>query len=114
MKLGQLIKEQRKIKKISLKEVANFLRIKPKYLTAIENDEIDFFSSKVYYQGYLKQYIKYLELNLADLNWNVAEVEKELIIIIPEADRYNPSAMLSFIALCICLIIYNICGEFIC
>lgn len=114
MKIGQLIKEQRQVKRVSLQKIAKALCIKPKYLTAIEEDNVDLFSSKVYYQGYLRQYVKYLGLNVIDLDLQLAGAEKELIIAIPEADRYNPSALLAFLSLCICFLIYNFCSNLIC
>ncbi len=61
--VGDLLKKAREEKNISLTQVERDLRIRLKYLKSIENNQWDFSSSKVYIEGIIKNYARYLQLD---------------------------------------------------
>ncbi|MCS7092986.1 MAG: helix-turn-helix domain-containing protein [Patescibacteria group bacterium] len=61
--VGEILKNERVKKNIGLEEVEKKTRIRKKYLEAIERNEWDFFSSKIYIIGILKTYAKFLNLD---------------------------------------------------
>lgn len=61
--LGALIKAKREERSLSLKEVENSTSIRKTYLEAIENGRVYEFISGVYGQGFLRQYLEFLNLN---------------------------------------------------
>lgn len=111
--IGSLIKEKRIEKKLKIEDISNSLLISKKYIEAIENNEREKFSSKAYYEGYTKQYIKFLNL---DIDKDFAKHLKEefnLAINIPQKDKINPSIALSLIAILATIIIYILCSSYI-
>lgn len=60
--VGEILKEQRLKKQLTLEQVEKDLRIRKKYLEKIENNNWDF-TSKTYLTGILKNYARYLELD---------------------------------------------------
>ena len=61
--VGQLLKQERENKNISLKEVEKKIKVREKYLRALENNDWDYFASKVYVNGIIKNYAHFLELD---------------------------------------------------
>lgn len=61
--VGKILKTQRDKKNISLEEIEKEIRVRSKYLSAIENDDWSLFSSKVYISGIIKNYSNYLGLD---------------------------------------------------
>ena len=104
MTIGELIKTRRIEKSYSIESISKTLNIKEKYLIAIEENNIECFDSKVYYLGYLKQYLKILEL---DANIN-SQINQKLEINIPSSDNINPSLGLSFFAIICYVFLYII------
>lgn len=62
--LGEILREKRKEKKLSIDEVAEKLRIRNKYLIQIEDNDID--PSNVYVQGYIKNYANFLKVDVKE------------------------------------------------
>ncbi len=63
LSVGSLLKQTREKKKLSLKEAEKHIKVRQKYITSIESDNWDIFSSKIYIEGILKNYARYLELD---------------------------------------------------
>ncbi len=62
--VGDLLKLKRKEMNLSLKEIENATSIRSSYLEAIEEGRINEYISGVYAQGFIKQYISYLGLDI--------------------------------------------------
>lgn len=64
MEISKAIKEARECRGLSIDEVAEKLKIRPKYLIAIEeNQELPESLPSVYMVAYLKIYLEFLELD---------------------------------------------------
>jgi len=111
--LGQTIKERRETLNITIDEAAKSLRIRKNFIVAIEEDKIDSFASKAYYYGYMKQYLKLLDLDYIHFDTAPTIAEQELAINIPQIDKCNPSVIFVIIALALSILIYNLCENYI-
>lgn len=63
IKLGEVFKERRKERNLSLKEVENATSIRIGYLEAIEEGHFGKLISPIYAQGFIKKYAAFLELD---------------------------------------------------
>jgi len=63
IKIGELFKQKRQERNISLKEAENATSIRITYLQAIENGELNKVISPVYALGFVRQYALYLGLD---------------------------------------------------
>ena len=61
--VGEILKKQRENQGVKLTDVEKEIRVREKFLKAIENNNWDFFSSKVYVTGIIKAYAKLLDLD---------------------------------------------------
>src|SRR5665648_389150 len=61
--IGNFLRESREAKGISLIEVEKDLKIRKKYLQALEEGNVDVIPSKTYIVGYLRNYSKYLDID---------------------------------------------------
>jgi len=66
--IGNFLKERREAKGISLIEVEKDLKIRKKYLQALEEGNVDAIPGKTYLIGYLRNYSKYLGINEENIN----------------------------------------------
>ena len=66
--IGNFLKERRETRGISLIEVEKDLKIRKKYLQALEEGNIDAIPGKTYLIGYLRNYSKYLGINEENIN----------------------------------------------
>jgi len=66
--IGNFLRERREAKGISLIEVEKDLKIRKKYLQAIEEGNVDVIPGKAYFIGYLKNYSKYLDIDEENIN----------------------------------------------
>ncbi len=110
---GTLIKTRRIENNLAIEDVVKALNIKKNSLLAIEANQIDYFTSKAYYNGFTKEYLKFLGLNPMELNIETSSKDQTLAINIPETEKFNPSFFLALITLLLCIIVYNICSYFI-
>jgi transcriptional regulator with XRE-family HTH domain len=60
--IGELLKEARENKGISLEEVEEEIRIRKKYLRALEEEDFSIMPPEVYVKGFLRNYAIYLDL----------------------------------------------------
>jgi len=65
--IGKLLLSQREKKKLTLEDIYKFIKIHPKYLYALENDDYSVFKGKVHAKGFLKIYGEFLDLNLDEV-----------------------------------------------
>ncbi|MGB6607277.1 MAG: helix-turn-helix domain-containing protein [Atribacterota bacterium] len=89
--IGNFLKERREAKGISLIEVEKDLKIRKKYLQALEEGNIDLIPGKTYIVGYLRNYSKYLDIDEENINqiiqtYNNLEKQKSVI---KEAKKEN-------------------------
>src|SRR3989338_7916415 len=61
--VGKILKSEREKKNLKLEDVEKEIRVRNKYLQAIESDDWSLFSSKVYISGIIRNYAKFLGLN---------------------------------------------------
>ncbi|MFH1826891.1 MAG: helix-turn-helix domain-containing protein [bacterium] len=61
--VGKILKSEREKKNLKIEDVEKEIKIRNKYLQAIENDDWRLFSSKVYIAGIIRNYSKFLDLN---------------------------------------------------
>jgi cytoskeletal protein RodZ len=66
--IGNFLKERREARGVSLIEVEKDLKIRKKYLQAIEEGNIDIIPGKTYLIGYLRNYSKYLGIDEENIN----------------------------------------------
>jgi len=82
--IGNFLRERREAKGISLTEVEKDLKIRKKYLQALEEGNIDLIPGKTYIVGYLRNYSKYLDIDEENINqiiqtYNNLEKQKSVI-----------------------------------
>jgi hypothetical protein len=63
IKVGGILKSQRKYLKISIEQASDATKIRPEYLIAMEDGEFGFLKSKVYAREFVKSYAKFLDLD---------------------------------------------------
>jgi cytoskeletal protein RodZ len=112
-KLGQHIQNKRIEHGLTIEDVSHKLKIKKQYVQSIENDEVGCFNSQAYYYGYLKQYLKLL--NMQNIDFSTSEIEKKqpLSLDIPKINKVNPGLTLTVITISCAMVIYYICNFFI-
>ncbi len=60
--LGEYLKESRLLKKATLSDVFNTIRIRENFIEALENNQYDLLPERTYALGYLRSYANFLEL----------------------------------------------------
>lgn len=65
--IGQILRETRGKRKVSLEAVHKQTKISLKYLSALEEDRSQDFPAEVYFLGFLRQYAKFLGLDAEEL-----------------------------------------------
>lgn len=66
--IGNFLRERREARGISLIEVEKDIKIRKKYLQALEEGNMDIISGKTYLMGYLRNYSKYLGIDEENIN----------------------------------------------
>lgn len=66
--IGNFLRERREARGVSLIEVEKDLKIRKKYLQALEEGNINIIPSKTYLIGYLRNYSKYLGIDEENIN----------------------------------------------
>lgn len=66
--IGDFLRERREEKGVSLIEVEKDLKIRKKYLEALEEGNIDIIPGRTYIVGYLRNYSKYLGIDEENIN----------------------------------------------
>ncbi len=65
--VGHLLQEAREQKRISLEDAERELKIRQKFLVALENDQRNHVLDPIYMRGFLKNYARYLGLDPAEV-----------------------------------------------
>lgn len=65
--LGLELRQAREKRGVSLKAISNSTKIREEYLQALEDDNYDIFPSRAYLIGFLKNYVKHVDLELEPL-----------------------------------------------
>jgi cytoskeleton protein RodZ len=65
--IGELLKARRRELGLSLDDVYQVIKIRPRYLEAVEADRPDQVPAEVYYKGYIRSYGNFLGLNGPEL-----------------------------------------------
>lgn len=65
--VGETLKAQRLKKKFSLDDVHKFIKIHPKFLRGLEDEDYTVFSDEIHAKGFLKLYAEFLELDVEKL-----------------------------------------------
>ena len=65
--IGEILKDARENRGLTLNEVYESLRIQPKYLSALESGEYHLFPSSTHVRGYLRKYARHLNLEAAPM-----------------------------------------------
>ena len=111
--LGKIIKDKRIAHSLAIEDVSHILKIRQEHIEAIERGDAEHFGAKAYYLGYLKQYLKLLQIEDIDLNSASIDQNQKLEINIPASDIFNPNILFSILALICGLLIYKISDNYI-
>ena len=65
--VADILKTQREKKKLTLEDIHKFIKIHPRYLSALESGDYSAFSGKVHAKGFLKIYAQFLNLNVEEV-----------------------------------------------
>lgn len=65
--IGQTLKAARLKKNFTIEDIHKFIKVHPKYIKAMENNDYSIFDGKVHSKGFLKIYAEFLELDLEEL-----------------------------------------------
>ncbi len=65
--VGEILKNQRKARNISLKQVFQFTKLSPQYVKCIENDNYNPLPEGPYVEGYLSTYAQFLEIDANEI-----------------------------------------------
>ncbi|MEJ6951651.1 helix-turn-helix domain-containing protein [Natronospora cellulosivora (SeqCode)] len=78
MTIGEKLKNAREEKGATLKEVQEIIKIRKRYLEALENDDFDLIPGEAYIKAFIKGYANYLGLDYLELHqqYNQLQIEK--------------------------------------
>lgn len=65
--IGQILKIQREKKRLTLDDIHKFIKIHPRFIQALENDDYSIFEGRIHAKGFLKIYSDFLELNINEV-----------------------------------------------
>ena len=111
--LGELLNQNREKLEIEIKEVANFLKVRPNDIKLLENNDIEKIAKNIYIPGLIKSYGKYLKINNKIINEKIQElslrsnieVKKHTLINLGDDRSLSPSknffynSMIAFVVL---------------
>src|SRR5258708_508503 len=87
VRLGQRLKEERTLKNLTIDEVAKATKIRPQFISAMEQGNYKNLPSKAYAHGFVKNYISFLGLSMRDslAMFRREFDEKEYVDVLPES-----------------------------
>lgn len=87
IRLGQRLKEERLSKNLTIEEVAKATKIRPQFISAIEQSNYKQLPSKAYAQGFVKNYVSFLGLPIRDsmAMFRREFDEREYVEVLPES-----------------------------
>lgn len=114
LSVGEILKKTREKKALTLVDIEKELRIREKFLKAIEEDNWNFFSSKIYIEGIIKNYANFLGLDSKKMTAffrREYEVNEEIKFKKRIASKYLTSetkrfAIIGLILVCLFFLIY--------
>lgn len=65
--VGEILRNERVLKKLSLSQIEKVIKIREKFLILIEENKFDQFSSQTILKGFIKNYASYLGLNVSEI-----------------------------------------------
>lgn len=97
--VGHILRAQRQKKKFSLEDVHKFVKIHPRFLSALEDGDYSVFSNKIHATGFLKNYAEFLELDVEKMLalWRreyEASFEKKITLSPKKFSSIEPSRIL--------------------
>jgi transcriptional regulator with XRE-family HTH domain len=75
--LGEIIKEEREKRFLSINRVSKDLGIKKNYLDAIENNRINILPEGLYSKQFILKYCEYLNINISEFKDFFSKIDKE-------------------------------------
>lgn len=91
--LGELLKEARQQKGLSLEQVEEATRIRRKYLQALEEENFGVLPAEVYVKGFLRNYAQYLDLDVEEVMALYAEKAARGEGASPSPDIFRPMSI---------------------
>ncbi len=113
MSIGEKIKQERIAKNFSFEQISEKLKIPPRCLEAIERDDISFFSSRAYYLGHLKLYLKLLDCEQLILPSQADDSSQNASLLPQMSDKISPTALQAFLCTACVIIIYLIASFYL-
>ena len=113
MEFGAALRELRLLKKLSLSEASNSLKIRQIYLFAIEEGRINDLPGSAYTNGFVRAYAGYLGLDITEVMRRFAnakgKVQENENFVPPsvEQEAYFPTGRVLFIAGCMAVLVYG-------
>lgn len=98
-------KEEREKKGYSIEDISNILRIRKKYIIAIEENNLVDIPSDTYVRGYIKTYCEFLKIPLPQKPQDDKELDKTPVIESKNSKYYI--AAISLLLLLISVILYH-------
>lgn len=91
-KPGQLLKQAREAKSLSVDVIAQRLRLEPKVVQALEEDNYDLFPATAYTRGYLRNFAKQVEIDPEKVIAAFNEVAADGPLLEPHVTQTQPQA----------------------
>ncbi len=79
MEIGKALREAREARHLSLEEAEDKLKIRSRYLKALEEENFDILPERVYARGFLKTYTQFLGLDTENILQEFAALEEEKV-----------------------------------
>jgi cytoskeleton protein RodZ len=112
--IGQLLREARHGRGEDAYDIAEYLRIRPAYLFALEQGDLSIMPGRTYAMGFLRTYGDYLALDgnelvhrLRDVGAEAVAPEPELVYRTPEPENRRPTKLLVAVSLMGAVFIYG-------
>lgn len=65
--VGEILKEKREERELTIKEISSATNISPNYIKAIESNDFSLIPGETYVIGFMRNYAEYLDLNSEDI-----------------------------------------------
>ena len=103
---GTIFKEKRQSLGVSLDDVSSELKIRKRYLEAIENDNHAELQSGFYFKGYIKNYARYLQIDEEEFAEFLEDTpEVDLVVYDTSSEEQTPSRKLLYLSLLMLVIV---------
>ena len=109
--IGSYLRDIRESHKLDIRDVAQQLNIRAKYLVALETGSLHEIPGKVYVRGYLQNYAAYLGLNkneVAEAYDRLGSEARQVKYFVPEptSRSYQPGMLMVGLAIGVVVLIY--------